>query len=298
MQSPVESGTAASLAASLRNLGCEVDERVFAIGRPDRLTLAVRTPEGRVAVAKAYPLSEAAAVFAQWQCVWGSSFGQRRVPPGMPEPLRLVEQLGVVLTERIAGQPLAAGALDPATFDAAVRLIAELHDCDARPERRRSSRGILRSLGRKFQLVSNTSPDLAERMRRVLSALEAARAHDAELVPSHGDCSPRNVLAAAGRLVLVDWDRLQWADPARDLAYFGTWNWKQDLRQGRAPDRNWLARAVAVYDACRPHASVDKRLPFHVAAGLVRQTASIVQLWPEELELTPALLDLALNELK
>jgi hypothetical protein len=299
MHSLAETQTTTRLTELLEARGFMIANESFAIGRPDRPTIALRTPDGRMAIAKAYPPGGAAPAHDNLCRVWRSSFGSRRLPPGVPEPLMLLEELDLLVTERIDGQPLATSAtLERERFDNAIRLVAELHSSDAQPAKRRTSRGILRSLGRKLELVTRAAPQYAEAMRAVIGVLEGARPNDHELVPNHGDCSPRNVLVTADRLVMIDWDRLQLADPARDVAYFGLWNWKQDLRQGRAPRRARLERAVEIYDQCRPVARVRRRLPFHLAAGLVRQSASIVHLWPEDVELVPTLLELAMKELK
>jgi len=300
MPSQVESSASIRLAELLeaRGFTLEFEHEAYAIGRSDRPTLAVRTPDGRAAIAKAYPPGAAQAAYDNLCRVWRSSFGSCRTPPGVPEPLVCLEDIDVLITERIAGHPLAASSnLDLQVFDRSIRLIAELHASDVQPAKRRTARGILRSLGRKVDLVAREAPQQVETIRTVVNALAAARANDHELVPCHGDCSPRNILVAAGRLVMIDWDRLQCADPARDVAYFGIWNWKQDLRSGRQLNRSWLERAFELYDQCRPEAQVSRRMSFHVAAGLVRQAASIVQLWPEDLALVPALLERAKREL-
>lgn len=299
MLSPVELDIGARFAGQLRALGFRVESGDFSIGRPDRPTLAVRGPDGGAAIAKAYPPGAAVTAYDNLRRVWQSSFGCRRAPPGVPEPLAFLADIDALITDRVAGQPLAATVnLDLEVFDDSIRLIAELHASDAQPARRRTSRGILRSLGRKLEFVARAAPQFTEGMRAVVGALEAARPNDRELVPSHGDCSPRNILVAADRLVLIDWDRLQLADPARDVAYCGIWNWKQDLKQGRAPRRELLERAAEVYETCRPLAHIRRRLPFHVAAGLIRQAASLVQLWPEDIALVPGLLELARKELR
>src|SRR5206468_866896 len=128
---------------------------------------------------------------------------------------------------------------------------------------------------------------------------EAAQVDQLELVPSHGDFSPRNVLVAPERrLALIDWDRLQCADPARDIAYMGTWCWVSALRQGKVPEWSVLERSVARYNLLRPRAAVEMRLSFYIAAGLVRIAHSLIELWPDDAYLVPQLTAEALRQLR
>ncbi|HZO84194.1 MAG TPA: hypothetical protein VFC26_03220, partial [Verrucomicrobiae bacterium] len=91
---------------------------------------------------------------------------------------------------------------------------------------------------------------------------------------------------------------LQWADPARDVVYFGISDWLPRLRRGRSPDRKLLEQAIEAYRESRPGAVLKKQLGFHVAAGLLRIACSLVELWPKEAYLVPVLLSAAQRELK
>jgi hypothetical protein len=97
------------------------------------------------------------------------------------------------------------------------------------------------------------------------------------------------VLVTSNGLRLIDWDRLQRADPARDIAYIGTSWWVWLLRQKRTPDWSVLEQAVSAYDSLRPGARIQARLPFHLAAGLLRHAHALVELWPEDAYLVPEL---------
>ena len=63
------------------------------------------------------------------------------------------------------------------------------------------------------------------RWRAALTRLTnlAGRLEIATTVASHGDPNATNVLAAANRLLLVDWDDLRTADPMRDLGQLAWW---------------------------------------------------------------------------
>jgi len=284
---------------ALRRAGYTTDGPDFAIGRPDRATLPLVTRTGAPVVAKQFPAGGGESTFANMQELWRSSFGERRRPPGLPRPIDYLPDIRVVIMERLPGHPLIdLGPLDASVIASAVRLLASLHECDAHPSRRRSSRGIVRSVKRKAERVAQLAPQFASSFRELAGALEAARVEDLELVPSHGDFSPRNILVASQRLALIDWDRFQRADPARDIASMGTWCWFWALRQGRAPDWGVLDRIVQTYTLLRPGTAIGARLRFHVAAGLVRLAHSRVELWPEEAYLVPQLVTEAFRQLQ
>lgn len=286
----------ADLVEVLRQRGLTVaEDKPFVIGRPDRLTLLLQTRAGAKVIAKQVPAGGAEKLFRNMHAVWISSFGERRAPAGLPQPLDCIPELELVLMEHVTGQTLAELGGPERFFEPAIQLIAALHGSDAVAEPERSSRSIVRSVQRKAETVLSRLPEHAGLIREAVAAIESHRAKDSEWVPSHGDCSPRNVLAA-DRLVLIDWERFQMSDPARDVAYFATWHWPEQLKRGRLPDDSLLKRAATVYETARPGAALRKRIRFHAAAGLMRRAASLVELWPEQSYLVPALARTALRQ--
>src|SRR5207249_762292 len=158
----------------------------------------------------------------------------------LPRPLAFLPGPGVLVTERLAGRPLLEmGPAGSTGIDVAIRLLADLHACDAVPARRRTAAKIVRSVRRKAAEASTQAPALAGLFADVAGRMERARPADGEIVPTHGDFSPRNVLVGPSHAVLIDFDRFQLADPARDVAYFGTWCWAWEVRRGGAGD--WTA---------------------------------------------------------
>lgn len=295
MQAPAEQQT--DWLRQLMSLGYTPQDTPFTTGRPDHTTICARTPAGNLVVAKLCP-NRGAQAFENMRKLWASKFGAPRKPPGLPEPLDYIPDPGILICEHINGRPLAKAArVSESHTHGAMELLAALHECDAQPASRRTSRGIVRSAQRKAARIAELAPQYAAAARQLADALELHRVSDTELVPSHGDFSPRNVLVAADRLVIIDWDRLQLADPARDVVYFGISTWLPRLRRGRLPDRRLLDQAVSDYKTLRPSASLDKQLHFHIAAGLLRTACSLVELWPAEAYLVPALVTVALREL-
>ena len=274
--------------AILSDRGYVPDGEPFPIGRPDRTTIPMLTGSGYPVVAKIYSDDGGHACFANMRALWSSSFGQERNPPGLPRPIDYLHEHRVLVLERVVGRALAeTGETDAVGVQEAVRLAAALHDSDARPGRRRSARGILRSLRRKVERISRLEPALGAEVRRVVDLLEGSRRKESELVPTHGDFSPRNVLVGPGRSVLIDWDRFQFAHPARDVAYFGAWCWVDRLRRGQSRSWSVLEDALKTYEALRPWSGLAASLDFHVAAGLVRIVEGLVSLWPADAHLAP-----------
>lgn len=282
--------------AILRARGYLPDGKPFAVGRPDRTTIPLVTGLGCPIVAKIYSDGGGEACFTNMRALWSSSFGERRDPPGLPRPIEYLREHRVLVLERVAGRALAEmGEPDAGAVQDAVRLAAALHGSDALPTRRRSARGILRSLRRKAERISRLDSALGAKVRRIVEALEESRRKERELVPCHGDFSPRNVLVGPDDSVLIDWDRFQLAEPARDVAYFGTWCWVGRLRRGESPSWSVLEESVSAYEALRPKAAIAEKLDFHVAAGLVRIAEGLVTLWTDDAHLAPLLLEEALS---
>jgi len=193
----------------------------------------------------------------------------------------------VLVAERLDARPLLevapAGTIGT---DVAARLLADLHGSGVVPSRRRTTGKLVRSVQRKAAEAGALVPGLATAFEDAAEQIGRARPADGELVPGHGDFSPRNVLVGPATAALIDFDRLQLADPARDVAYFAAWCWAWGVSQ--SGDGDWIAldRMVAAYPA-----GISARLPFYVAAGLVRIAHSLVTLWPDDVPHVPRLLE-------
>ena len=283
---------------ALRGKGYATDGVQFPISRPDRATVPLVTRTGMPVVGKLYPAGQGERIYANMQELWRSSFGEGRRPPGLPRPLDYLADIGVLIMERIAGRPLAEFSTpDKDSLSAAVRLVASLHESQTRPGRRRDARRLVRALRQKVESTPELAPAYASSLWAVVEALEAVQVEDLEIVPCHGDFSPRNVLVGPDRVVLIDWDRFQRADPTLDLTSMGTWCWVWALRQKRPPDWSVLQHVVEQYSALRPRALTAVHLRFHIAAGLLRSAHSLATLWPEDAYLVPQLATEALRQL-
>jgi aminoglycoside phosphotransferase (APT) family kinase protein len=217
--------------------------------------------------------------------IWKSSFGERRLPPGIPRPVAFLEDNNALVMERIAGYPMiewmGAGV---ERIEEVARTLADLHTSDASPSKRRDAKRVVRSIQRKVADLTGTGVEhhltqVAKRLEEWLPEVNRGEHGPVELVPSHGDFSPRNVILSPERIAFIDWDRFRLADPARDLAYFGAWAWMSDLRLSRKPDWTLGDRLVDIYQAYHPTTKIEVRIKFYRAAGLARIAHSQVRLW-------------------
>lgn len=272
----------------------------FSVGRPDRETFPMTAADGSAVVVKVYTGFRGEAAFRNMTVLWHSSFGQGRRPPGLPRPIEYLPlpgaDRGALVMERVEGRTLLELGTPDEHLESAMRLAVDLHRSGVAAPRNRGAKKLVRSVQRKAERVMTLAPRFGPDLSRVAEAMEASRPRDAELVPCHGDFSPRNVLVGPNRHVLIDWDRLQLADPARDVAYFGTWCWAQALRSG-VDDWRVLDRAVKIYRTLRPEVDLASYLGFHIAAALARIAHGLVELWPAEAHVVPRITAEALRRL-
>lgn len=246
-------------------------------GHDDRPVLQVEDG-GRTLIRKRYrSLDDAHRVFDAMCALWQSPFGAARTPPGLPEPIAFDRSSATVDTAFLVGEAGHRGVPDGATpldVDGMARLLADLHRSGVDVPLVRSARRVLasvrRALGEHHPVVE----------------LAATRLPDHEvLVPSHGDFTPRNVWCTADGPVLIDLDRVQFADPGRDLGHFAAWCWTRrhldghvdGWRSGDALEVAYLRHSGMSSDA------IARSRAFHRAAGLVRCWSSVSKRHPEHI---------------
>ena len=250
-----------------------IEAAVLLGGHPDR---PVRR-EGD-AVVKTYHAADGGRIFAEHRMLWDSTLGPRRRPPGVPEPYSWDAQRRELSMEVVPGEPLGGrGDLGRSLARAreAATLLADLHGCGVRPARRRGASAVLRSLARKADDLGG-GPASREFARAVARAARMADERDVagaeRLVPTHGDWSPRNVMAGPTGLRMIDFDRLQLAGAGRDLAYWGAWAWATLALRGDEPSWTPAESYEAAYLRARPgaRAEVSTTLHFNRTAALLR----------------------------
>jgi aminoglycoside phosphotransferase (APT) family kinase protein len=242
-------------------------------GHADRL-VSVSLHGNRRVVEKCYLTADSAEVFNSMVALWRSPFGRMRTVPAMPEPIALVDR--TVVMAHVEGDPVGfrgdPGRSDELSEICAI-LLADFHNSGVAVARRRGADRLVRSLNRKAEAQRITGSCVYGAYRAAVDRLRELPRRPEHLVLSHGDFSPRNVLAAADGPVLIDFDRLQMASPARDLSYWAAWRWSTDLMGGGEP--NWAAgdEFAGCYQRRVPTAvaaELEAGMAFHRAAGLLR----------------------------
>ena len=246
-------------------------------GRPAR----IEQRDGSTVVVKGYPRTEGAAVHAAMTALWASPLGRGRAGgPGMPQPLGFDEYTGELTTAWVPGTPLGEpGRVDGAISRAVVvgTLGPAPHGSGVVVDRVRDRRELARSVGRQ---VAGTAADPSTPGVVLEAFIEASLAVDRSwvvdeaprrLVLSHGALTPRRVLAGDRGLVLVDFDRLQMAEPERDLAHWAAWLWVTEGARDVPDTTELLGDLVCGYAAAARRAPADRAaLEVHLAVCLVR----------------------------
>jgi Ser/Thr protein kinase RdoA (MazF antagonist) len=243
--------------------------------------------QGSAVVVKSFLRTDVAAVHGAMADLWASPLGGDRLRgPGMPEPLGFDSGAGELTVSWVRGKPLAERGSVGGAVSRAVEvgnLLADLHGSGIVVDRVGDRRALAQSVGRKVadaaadpttpRVVLDAFVEASLAVDRAWMPDDAPRRH----VPSHGDLSPRSVLVSDRGLVLIDFDRLQMAEPELDLASWAAWMW---VAQGArdAPDTAaLLGDLVRGYAAAARRAPADRAsLEVHLAVALVR----IAHGWP------------------
>jgi len=242
-------------------------------GHADRL-VSVCLHGNRRVVEKCYLTADGDEVFRSMVALWRSPFGRMRSVPAMPEPIAQSDH--TVVMSHIDGEARWYRGDPGRTEEISAQcagLLADLHNSGVTVGRRRDADQLVGSLTRKVEAQRASGSCVYGPYRAAVDRLGELPRGTEQLVVSHGDFWPGNVLATADGPVLIDFDRLQMASPALDVSYWAAWRWATDLMSGREPD--WSASdgfAHAYRRRVSPSvaAELEADLAFHRAAGLLR----------------------------
>ena len=232
-----------------------------------------------------------------------------------PKSVLYAPELRLLLTESLPGEPSvprllktvlgpeAAVTAEEAALRSAVRAsgraLAALHGSDLSTAPVRPGTKEVTSLQADLQLVEQVWPDVADRLRRCIDTLAADVPDAPDIVLSHGDFTPSQVLLDDRGPAVVDLDTLCWADPALDLGRYLAHLELLATKFGGAAARG-LVESLSLeflggYAEVSPRnsrgAGSDRRIAFYRAATLARTALhSCRQLKEYRLELAESLL--------
>ena len=157
-------------------------------------------------------------------------------PAGFPTSLSYHPELRLLLTEALPGEPLvprllkgvasptAAGTDHREALVTAVRqsglALAALHGSDVATAPVHSGADEVADLRRQLALVEDVWPEVAQTVRSHVDTVLQQVPRAPDMVLSHGDFTPSQVLLDAGAPAVVDFDTLCWADPTLDLGRY------------------------------------------------------------------------------
>jgi aminoglycoside phosphotransferase (APT) family kinase protein len=225
-------------------------------------------------------------------------------------------QLRLLLTAALPGTPrvpgvlkswLADGAGDGAATEELRRLVrdsghalAALHGSDLATAPVYGPSREIAGLEHQLGIVRGVWPEAAERVARSLGSPPAAADHPEDIVLSHGDFTPSQVLLGGRVPAVVDLDTLCWADPAMDLGRYLAHVHLLGRKAGgpgarervEALGNEFLRGYAGVSTRTSSAALAADRIAFYMATTLARSALHACrQLKPKRFELAVSLLE-------
>ena len=234
-------------------------------------------------VVTGYPVVQGVAVHAAMTGLWASRLGRGRRGhggrSGMPEPLAFDVRTGDLTVAWVPGTALSDPSTPGATRSRSVEvgtLLADLHGSGVAVDRVRDRPTLARAVRRQVADVAADPTTLGHVLDEFVDtshAIDRAWLHDTaprRHVLSHGNFSPRTVLANHRGLVLLDFDHLQMAELERDLALWAAWVWVDEGARDLPDTGALLGDLVSGYAATSRRVPADRAaLEVHLAVALV-----------------------------
>lgn len=240
-----------------------------------------------------------------------------RYPTNYPRPVAYDPQLRLLLTEGLPGKPrvpeLLKGWLRGSAGDRSVpeelrqalrqsaRALAALHGSDLTTAPVHLSSQEVAGIEQELHVVRGVWPQEAERIMAGFDGSDEPGESSMELVLSHGDFTPAQVLLEEGVApAVVDLDTLCWAEPALDLGRYLAQLRLLVIKVGGPAARGsadelgdeFLRCYGRVSDRAAAAAQASDRIAFYLATTLARSALhSCRQLKPDRYELAVSLLE-------
>ncbi|MGH3342475.1 MAG: ABC transporter transmembrane domain-containing protein [Carbonactinosporaceae bacterium] len=240
-----------------------------------------------------------------------------RHPAVFPTPVLYDPKLRLLLIEAVPGEPRVPRLLSTTlgitgedtregrmALQSAVResgrALAVLHGGDLATAPVRSMTKELEGVRRELGIVASIWPQLADRVRSRLDLLSQQVPEAPDIVLSHGDFTPSQVVLGGRSPTVVDLDTLCWADPALDLGRYIAHLHLKALKVGGEKGAELVERLTAEfldgYSCAGPRAAAAAaamdRIAFYKSITLARTALRACrQLKPTRFGLAMSLLD-------
>jgi hypothetical protein len=183
-----------------------------------------KVPVQKVLIGKGYYRGDGSLTFQAMNQLWLNGFAHDHLT--IPEPLAYLAELSLLLQAQAPGKALYLYLDDPATALEFVRLtarwLAKLHRAGIDSPRVLLPAQDEEKLATYRAALVQACPRFAERLAdltdRTVASLTALP--PGQVVPTHGDYQPKNILMHRNRVTVIDFDRFALTHPARDLGHF------------------------------------------------------------------------------
>ena len=197
------------------------------VGQRCTLEIGLRTEGGwHFLIGKVYH-SDRFDVFQAMEKIWQTGFGPRD-EFSIPQPLAYLASIRLLLQEKVEGavaNEIFKTGDERSRATAAERCaqwLARFHAVGPKEGPVFTSErclSLMRERSRRIVELGGSCADKAARLRRRLEDA-GAELHLVEMRAGHGSYSPAQLIFAEARTVTFDWDGIDVADPARDVARF------------------------------------------------------------------------------
>jgi hypothetical protein len=240
-----------------------------------RYVLALSTGATFTIVGKLYRApTEASELYGKTRRLYEKQLAQGERPL-LPRPLRLVEELGLILTEDLAmNGTVASGAtvlrpvgdtrrLPLKAIENAAAALARLHVSGLLPGSMRSAATEAARARKRALRVGDFVPELATRAERLAGQIAERLEPTTPLpgVPAHGSFKPAQLVFQEERALITDFDQFCTADPALDVGYFLAYLRPHSLWYGRSGARAWFEASASTFLAAYRQEAAATGLP-------------------------------------
>src|SRR5438093_2740944 len=197
----------------------------------------------------------------------------------IPKPLRVIEEWGLLLMERVSGialKPIVEQAKDPQQLKTVMGLAAatlvRLHCLRFESQKVRSLQTWLEKGHGKAASLHLVAPLLAQQADTLLRQIGqlGARSAVAPLSFIHGGFSPAQLLLEKGQIAVVDFDSSGLGDPAIDVGHFMERLHHIAVNRPSNAFRQLATDFLSEYQARLPEQRVAERVHLFLSAFLVR----------------------------